>query len=85
VKWLLVVLAFAILPPAPALAQRDKGGHAGKSNVSQEDRRRIREDVDSARGSYGRREAPRGERMAPEERDKLRRDVQDANKAMRRR
>jgi hypothetical protein len=85
VKWLLLLFAFAILPPLPALAQRDKGGHAGKSNVTQEDRRRIREDVDSARGSYGRREAPRGERMAPEERDKLRRDVQDANKAMRRR
>ena len=83
-KWLVLLLAFAVLAPAPALAQRDKG-HAGKSNMSQEDRRRIREDVDSARGSYGRRDAPRGERMAPEERDKLRRDIQDANKAMRRR
>lgn len=71
---ILLALSFA----GPALAQREK---AGKS-VSQEDRRRIREDVDSARGSYERRDERRGERMAPDERERLRRDVQDANREM---
>jgi len=80
---LVVLLAFSLA--APALAQRERGSAQGKSSVSQEERRRIREDVDSARGSYGRQDARRPDRMAPEERERLRRDVQDANREMRRR
>ncbi len=53
--------------------------------MSQDERRQLREDVDSARGNYGRREAQRRERMQPQEREKLRRDVQDANRAMKKR
>jgi hypothetical protein len=53
--------------------------------MSHEERQRLRQDVDSARGNYNRREMRRQERMAPEEREKLRRDVQDANRNMPRR
>lgn len=83
VKLFIVALALALLP-APSLAQRERHMGPGKSNVSQEDRRRIREDVDSARGTYDRRDPGRQERMAPEEREKLRQDVQDANREMHR-
>jgi hypothetical protein len=82
--FVLLVVACSLLP-APALAQRDRHAGAGKSSMTQEDRRRIREDVDSARGTYDRREGRRPERMAPEEREKLRQDVQDASREMRRR
>ncbi len=50
------------------------------SNMSQDERRRLRQDVDSARGNYQRRDLRRQDRMPPEEREKLRRDVQDANR-----
>jgi hypothetical protein len=84
VKLVTVVLALSLVP-APVLAQRgDRHMGQGKSNVTQEDRRRIREDVDSARDTYDRRDSRRQERMAPQEREKLRQDVQDANRDMRR-
>jgi hypothetical protein len=53
--------------------------------MSHEERRQLREDVDSARGNYDRREMRRQGRMPPEEREKLRRDVQDANRDLRKR
>lgn len=83
VNFLLFALALALAAPAPA--QHPEKGGKPSSQVSQEERRRIREDVDSARGNYGRQDARRGERMAPEERERLRRDVQDASKEMPRR
>ena len=65
------------------------GGHRGpgarSSNMSQDERQRLRQDVDSARGNYQRRDPRRQDRMPPEEREKLRRDVQDANRDMRKR
>ena len=82
---ILLVALLALSFAAPALAQRERGSAQGKSNVSQEERRRIREDVDSARGNYGRQDPRRQDRLAPEERERLRRDVQDANREMRRR
>jgi hypothetical protein len=75
---------------APVLAQgkgqhgRDQGKGQGQ-HMSHEDRRKLREDVDAAKGNYGRPDRHRQDRMAPEEREKLRRDVQDANREMRRR
>ena len=79
----LVMLAVA----APSLAQYKGRDDRGRQGMSHEERRRLREDVDNARGSYGRPPPPPPQRqgMAPEEREKLRRDVQDANREMRRR
>jgi hypothetical protein len=47
-----------------------------------EDRRRT---GDAARGEDDRRDPRRQERMRPEEREKLRRDIEDANRGMERR
>ncbi|HYD58292.1 MAG TPA: hypothetical protein VEB41_15420 [Burkholderiales bacterium] len=80
-----VLLAAIVALPAQAQWHRDRGPGKAASHLSREDRQRLRDDVDSARGNYERRDARRQERMAPEEREKLRRDVQDANKEMRRR
>jgi hypothetical protein len=79
------VLLALLLAAGPALAQHRQGqGQQGRgaSQMSHEERQRLRQDVDSARGNYNRRDTRRQERMAPEEREKLRRDVQDANRSM---
>ena len=74
----------AILLPGPALSQPGKGprgqGSRPPANMSHDERQRLRQDVDSARGNYQRRDMRRQDRMPPEEREKLRRDVQDANR-----
>jgi hypothetical protein len=82
---LLLLLASGVMagqaPPARG-GQEARRPHA----MSSEERLRLRRDVDSARGSYQRRELRRPEqRLGPEEREKLRRDVQDANRDIRRR
>jgi hypothetical protein len=77
----------AILLPAPALSQSGKGGADSRppSSMSHDERQRLRQDVDSARGNYQRRDVRRQGKMPPEEREKLRRDVQDASREIRRR
>jgi hypothetical protein len=82
---LLLCLLLACVFSAQALAQRHGGPGARTSNLSPDQRRQLRQDVDSARGAYQRPGGPRQDRMAPQDREKLRRDVQDANKDMRRR
>jgi hypothetical protein len=81
-----VLLAIALAVSAlPAFAQGQARGPEARPapNMSHDERRRLREDVDSARGNYDRRDARRQGRMPPEEREKLRRDVQDANRDLR--
>jgi hypothetical protein len=82
----LLLLALTVTA-LPALGQQPAKGRGPESrpisNMSHEDRRRLREDVDSARGNYDRRDPRRQGRMPPEEREKLRRDVQDANRDLR--
>ena len=81
-----LVLLLALVIVAPALAQHRRGPEGRPpSQMSHEERQRLRQDVDSARGNYNRRDMRRQERMPPEEREKLRRDVQDANRNMPRR
>jgi hypothetical protein len=78
-----VLLLALLVAAAPALAQHRQGPQGrGQSQMSHEERQRLRQDVDSARSNYNRRDMRRQERMAPEEREKLRRDVQDANRSM---
>ena len=85
----ILVLFVVLLMSVPALSQPGKGRRAPEGrpppNMSQEERHRLRQDVDSARGNYQRRDTRRQDRMPPEEREKLRRDVQDANRDMRKR
>ncbi len=94
---LALALAQALVLAAPAFAQRRDDwrgqpparwpqGQDARQGMSQEQRQRLRQDVDSARGNYGRAERQRPQqRLAPEEREQLRRDVQDANRDLRRR
>jgi hypothetical protein len=86
----LVIFLTAILMPGRALSQHSGKGQRGPgsrpaANMSQDERQRLRQDVDSARGNYQRRDPRRQDRMPPEEREKLRRDVQDASRDIRRR
>ena len=82
-------LAFALLMAvsAGALAAQP----AKKSQMTKEDRQRMREDMrDVYRDRRERpdrhdRERERGRQMTPEERDKLRRDIENANRDLRRR
>jgi hypothetical protein len=55
------------------------------SHLSHDERRQLRDDVNSARGHYDRGESRRSQRMAPEDREKLRQDIQEANRHLRRR
>jgi uncharacterized membrane protein len=86
---LFLVFIVCALAPWAALGQPGKGnrgpGARPPSNMSQEERRRLRQDVDSARGNYQRGDMRRQDRMPPEERERLRRDVQDANRDIRKR
>lgn len=80
-----VFLLLLALAPASVLAQHKGRGGPGRptSNMSHEERRQLREDVGAAR--YGQRDLRRQDRMPPEEREKLRRDVQDANRDIKKR
>jgi hypothetical protein len=82
-----LLLAFFLSSHGALAQQGQRQGAGGKppAQMSHDERQRLRQDVDSARGNYSRREASRPQRMPPEEREKLRRDVQDANRDMRRR
>jgi hypothetical protein len=84
-----LVVFLALILPGPALPQAGKRQHGPDSRppakMSQDERRQLRQDVDSARGNYQQRDLRRQKQMPPEEREKLRRDVQDANRDIRRR
>ena len=83
---LLLAVMATVANAAPAFAQHRQGQQQARGQqMSHEERQRLRQDVDSARGNYNRRDAQRPQRMAPEERQKLRQDVQDANRSMPRR
>ncbi len=88
-KGLVLLLAF-LVASVPAMAQRgerelrDFGGkHAG---MSKDERQRMREDMrDVYRDRNNRARPPeRPPQMSPQEREKLRRDIQDANRDLRR-
>ena len=78
-------LAMALtLSAGGALAQQRKGqgGHRSQpQQMSQKDRQQMRDDM---RDAYRDRSRDRQRPMTREERDKLRQDIQEANKQMRR-
>jgi hypothetical protein len=84
------VLALAlVLCAGPALAQRDRDRpQRPGSTMSKDERQRMREDMREVyreRGADQRGARPERPRpMSPEQREKLRRDVQNANKELRR-
>jgi hypothetical protein len=83
-----VLFLMLTLPSGLALAQSAKAKRGPEQqrpsrNMSHDERQRLRQDVDSARGNYQRPDPRRQDRMPAEEREKLRRDVQDANRDIR--
>ena len=75
---ILGLLLAVVLSAGTALAQPQK-----KQPDKDDERRRTREDMrETYRDRQGRPDRPR--QMSPEERDKLRQDIEDANRAMRR-
>jgi hypothetical protein len=90
-----IVILSLLVAAAPAFAQRgerdQKGFGPGKQQgMSKDERQRMREDMREVyreRGDRGFDRSMRPERprqLSPEEREKLRRDVQNANKDLRR-
>ena len=81
---LILVLAVAC---SPALAQQ-RPDKAGKNQgTSRDDRERMREDMRDAyrqRQERPDRQQQKWRQMSPEERDKLRRDIEDANRGLKR-
>jgi hypothetical protein len=84
-----VLFLVLTLLPGLALAQSAKAKRGPdprpSRTMSHDERQRLRQDVDSARGNYQRSDPRRKDRMPAEEREKLRRDVQDANRDITRR
>jgi hypothetical protein len=82
-----LVLAL-VLGTGSALAQHDRGARPARpaQAMSKDDRQRMRNDMQEVyreRGDRGAR-PDRPRQMSPQEREKLRRDIQDANKSLRR-
>jgi hypothetical protein len=83
-KTLVFFLALTLSGVASAQGRRAEGGAHGKQQMRQEDRQRMREDMNQVyRDRNARPERP-ARPMSPQEREKLRKDVQDANKQMKR-
>jgi Ni/Co efflux regulator RcnB len=86
VKRLLLIVMLA-LSCAPALAQRQQDWKAGKNQgTTRDDRERMRQDMrDAYRDRGGERDRQeRRQQLTPQERDKLRRDIEDANRGLKR-
>jgi hypothetical protein len=85
---LILALAMAATPAFAQRGERDmRGLPPGKAQgMSKDERQRMRDDMrDVYRdrgGDRARQDRPR--QLSPEERDKLRRDIQDANRNLRR-
>ena len=84
-----LVLAALLVPAGDAAAQRDDGRHRQAPAMSSDQRQCMREDMREVYRERGDRnfERARPERprqLTPEERAKLRQDVQNANKDLRR-
>ncbi len=78
-----LVFLLAMTLSGVASAQQGKR-HEGKSQMRQEDRQRMREDMNQVyRDRSARPERP-ARPMSPQEREKLRKDIQDANRQMKR-
>ena len=83
----LVVLSLGLLSAGVVDAQQGRRPE-GKPQMRQEDRQRLREDMNQVYRDRNRDAAQRPERqsrpMSPEQREKLRQDIRDANKQLKR-
>lgn len=83
-KTLVFLLALTLSGVAFAQGRRAEGGAHGRQQMRQEERQRMREDMNQVYRDRGSRPERPARPMSPQEREKLRKDIQDANKQMRR-
>ena len=81
-KVFLFFLAFAI--SGAAFAEQGRRHEGGRQQMRQEDRQRMREDMNQVYRERGPRPERQARPMTPQEREKLRQDVRDANKQLKR-
>ena len=86
---LLALLLALTLASGSALAQRsgdrEPRGAGGKNQgMSKDQRERMRQDMRNVYQDKGGQSRPQPRQLSPEEREKLRRDIQDANRDLRR-
>jgi hypothetical protein len=80
-KTLVFLIALTLSGVASAQGKRPEGK---QQQMRQEDRQRMREDMDQVYRDRGSRPERPARPMSPQEREKLRKDVQDANRQMKR-
>ena len=71
-----------VVASAPALAQPRPDWKGKNQGTSRDDRERMRQDMRDVYRERDKQERPR--QMSPQERDKLRRDIEDANRGLKR-
>jgi hypothetical protein len=81
VKKLLLVVMLTVAC-APALAQQRPDWKGKNQGTTRDDRERMRQDMRDVYRERDKQERPR--QMSPQERDKLRRDIEDANRGLKR-
>jgi len=73
-----------LMAASPAMAQRaDKGGK--NQGMSKAERQKMREDMRDVYHDKGQRQAQQQRQLSPEQREGLRRDMQDANRSLKKR
>ena len=65
---------------SPALAQQRPDWKGKNQGTTRDDRERMRQDMRDAYRERDKQDRPR--QMSPQERDKLRRDIEDANRGL---
>ena len=79
-----LIFLLALAHSGVASAQQGKRHEGKQQQMRQEDRQRMREDMNQVYRDRGSRPERPTRPMSPQEREKLRKDVQDANKQLKR-
>jgi hypothetical protein len=88
-KGLVFILALIIATPSAFAQQRDGRAAPGKNQgMSRDERQRMRNDMQDVYrdrgGERARQERPQQRQLSPQEREQLRRDINDANRNLKR-
>jgi hypothetical protein len=88
-KIVLLMLALTLGAPSAFAQSRDARGLPGKNQgMSRDERQRMRNDMQDVYRDRGadrsRQERPQQRQLSPQQREQLRRDIQDANRTLRR-
>jgi len=79
-----VIFLLVLSVSSVASAQQGRSNEGKPQQMRQEDRQRMREDMDRVYRDRAQRPERQARPMSPQEREKLRQDVRDANKQLKR-